>query len=1276
MTKPLTSAPLRRRFSTLLRVTAWIGVGVVWLGSVAILSLRYVVLPNIHYDQARITAAVSRVVDAPVKIGGIYADWDGLNPHLRLQDVQVFDPQNHPALALPEVSLHISWLSLPSLELRFSRLEINHAELHVQRNAQGKILIGGIPLSQQGEKSDMSDWLLHQSEIVIADAKLVWQDDLRGAPPLVLNAVNLRMSNVFSRHRFALHAIPNLELATPLTVRGDFYGHSFDRLKDWTGTLFTQLRHTDITAWRPWFNLPEEFSEGQGGLRAWMLIRDGKIAGLLGDLALQDAITRLSPDVPPLVLHQLNGRAQWQSVSGGFTLHTEKLIVRLKNGVSLPTTDLLVRIIDAQNDQPAQGEMRANELQLETLVTLANFIPLPRAWRAQLDGYAPRGKVTGLDVSWSGTEKMPQHFKVKGHFEQFGLAHMGALPGFSNLSADIEGDELTGKLHIKSQKLHLDAPTILREPINADNLNMLLNWQHDSEDWVIEVPYLIADNADLAGNASINYRTAPHSPGILDLSVKLKHADVSKAARYTPLFALNRGINDWLHRAIQGGHSEDFSLRIKGNLKDFPFEESGLFELSAGVQDGALQFSQDWPKVENVQGNLLLRGKQMAFNATSGSMLGVPAQSVSVQIPDVTTAKNTLLVIVDANADSSAFLRLAQGSPVRDYAQGFTDRIQAQGAAHLDLFVRIPEVGIEKAEVRGSYFIHDNDMSLGANIPPLHHLNGELAFTESELHTRDTSAQILGGTANLDIQTRNGGVVAQVHGHAQAEQLRAQYPHPLWDKLQGGSDWQVTVEVKQKLPHIVVQTDLVGLRANLPMPFGKTAEQALPVRIDSQGLANGQENLTLQLGDILHGRVLRRADGTLQRGTLQFGGQGAWIEQDGLWITGELPELGLQGWEGVSGSTGQPSSLPVSIQQLHIGKLSAYRQAVRDVTLSAQPQNDGYQVKVDSPTLRGDLHWQSGGRGKLSAQLQYLNWQGDSAPSGDVSLAATPNAPAINPSELPALEVAIDRLQIKNKQIGKVAISGAPQGADWRLQQLDILNPDGSLRGSGVWHGGAQPRTDVNAVLQINDAGSILARSGYPKTVEKGSGSLSANLTWNNTPMAFDLASLEGSLKLDTGKGRFLKIEPGIAKLLGILSLQALPRHITLDFTDIFSDGFQFDSINGTATLKKGVMTTQDLHIDGSAAKVTMRGWVNLPQETQDLRVDIMPTVGESISLIGGFAAGPLVGVGTLLFSKIMGNPFDKLVSFQYNITGNWSDPQIVKAGAVVIPITKPEKKP
>src|SRR3990172_6370875 len=104
-------------------------------------------------------------------------------------------------------------------------------------------------------------------------------------------------------------------------------------------------------------------------------------------------------------------------------------------------------------------------------------------------------------------------------------------------------------------------------------------------------------------------------------------------------------------------------------------------------------------------------------------------------------------------------------------------------------------------------------------------------------------------------------------------------------------------------------------------------------------------------------------------------------------------------------------------------------------------------------------------------------------------------------------------------------------------------------------------QSQVNLLLEISDAGKILARSGYPNTVKGGSGKLAANLSWAGTPDEFNYATLDGTLKLDTSKGQFLKMDPGIGKLLGILSLQALPKRITLDFVDVFSEGFQFDNI-------------------------------------------------------------------------------------------------------------------
>lgn len=92
-------------------------------------------------------------------------------------------------------------------------------------------------------------------------------------------------------------------------------------------------------------------------------------------------------------------------------------------------------------------------------------------------------------------------------------------------------------------------------------------------------------------------------------------------------------------------------------------------------------------------------------------------------------------------------------------------------------------------------------------------------------------------------------------------------------------------------------------------------------------------------------------------------------------------------------------------------------------------------------------------------------------------------------------------------------------------------------------------------------------------------------------------------------------------------------------------------------------METQDLSMDGSSAKVTMKGHVNLNDATQNLQVKVLPTVGSTVSLLGAIAISPVVGLGTLVANKVLGNPLDKLASFEYNISGTWNDPIVVKVG-------------
>ena len=213
-----------------------------------------------------------------------------------------------------------------------------------------------------------------------------------------------------------------------------------------------------------------------------------------------------------------------------------------------------------------------------------------------------------------------------------------------------------------------------------------------------------------------------------------------------------------------------------------------------------------------------------------------------------------------------------------------------------------------------------------------------------------------------------------------------------------------------------------------------------------------------------------------------------------------------------------------------------------------------------------------------------------------------------------------------------------------------------------MWRGGAPTRSQLDFELNAGDAGQFLARVGYPGLVKGGKTRFRGSVAWNGDPALIDYASLNGSLQLESSSGQFLEIEPGIGKLISLMSLQSLPRRITLDFRDVFSKGFGFDDINATAQVQSGVMAVKDFRMRGSSAQVQMSGEVDLTQETQNVRVRVIPSLGDSASLAIALV-NPLLAIPAAIAQKILKNPLGHIFAFEYSITGGWSDPKVVKLG-------------
>lgn len=1283
----------------------------------AVILLRYWLLPDIEQYHDRITSSMAVAIGNPVTIGKIQGDWQGFLPHLNFTDVRILDEQQQPALVFKSIEGSISWLSLFIAELRLSNLDIDRPELLIRRDAQGKFFVGNVVLSKQGNNNDLSDWLLHQSNIVVRNALIVWVDEQRRAPPLILQQVNLRINNLFNRHSFALRAVPPSELATPLDVRGEFYGDGFDSMAAWHGQLFTQLDYTDVTAWRPWLDLPSQFSRGRGALRGWLGVKDGRMTQITADLDLRAVVTKLAEDVPELAMREVRGRAAWQEVIGGFEVSTRQLAMQLQNGLEFQPTDFYFRNVNANNGQLASGEIRANMLQLDSLARLAKFLPLEPDQRARLDAYEPRGKVTNLDAQWQGLPQRPDNFRFKAHFDNLAINQVGKMPGFSGLTFNVDGNEAGGKLSVNSRRMIVEAPGVMREPLSFATLTGQAGWKQEHAELSINVDNIAVANDDLAGNLYGSYQTKAGTRGVLDLTGKLTRGDIRRAARYTPLIALNKEGSDWLNGALLAGSTEDFYIRIKGNLSDFPLDgtKDVLFEIGGHARDAVMDFYKNWPRIEKISGEFQIRGNKLEVRSKSAVIAGARLQNVIVTLPDMMSKDLSLEIKGEALATSTTFLEFIENSPVRGYIDGLTDGMHASGNGHLDLTLHIPLVGENPVKVSGAFKVQDNDIDLGKGMPLLRKTSGVLSFTESGMHASNISAEILGGPSNINMQTTEGGAVhATLKGRYNIDVLRNLQPDPMLNYLHGSAAWDADISVEKKSEKIIIDSNLQGISSSLPKPFSKSAEEVMELHLEKNPIkilpkravpskscpapcpeveasyVEGQDVITARLGNIFSARLSRRNENgvmAVKSGIISFGAEDKLLEanwakkilrgKDGVWLVGSLPVLSIQGWEGLTGSVeNSASEFTIAGINLHIEKLTGYGQSFSSLQIDAVKRGDGLAAQLSSTGLNGDVEWDPHGyeEGNLfRAHLGNLQWLTgeqplqtlesvkDAVPAKTEETVKTPPS-QLHPGNLPALDISVENLQVKGAQIGHLQLVGHPDGEDWRLRRLSIANPDGSLVGDGIWSDTqGQLKTQVNLKLDISDVGKILARSGYPNTVKGTNGKLAANLSWAGTPAEFSIATLNGTLKLDTGKGRFLKMDPGAGKLLSILSLQALPKHITLDFNDVFSEGFQFDNINGNANIKDGVIDTQDFHIDGSSAKVTMKGSVDLIHETQDLRVKVLPTIGDSVSLIGVFAISPAVGIGSMIANQILGKPLDKLVSFEYNVSGTWSDPSVVK---------------
>ena len=1277
------------------RIVGITGLTALALFCAILLAVRFVVFPRVEAYRDDLIAALSKQLGQPVEIDGLATGWDGWNPKLVIRGFRVRSGAGAvaaPLLDLPEVDLIVAWTSLPLLDLRLKRLVIERPRLAIRRDRGGMLHVAGMELDpgQMTDDRPLTDWLLRQPHIVVHDALVTWNDDLRNAPQLVLDQVQFRLDSRFGRHRFGLRGAPPPELAAPIDVRGDLAGASVNELQHANGKLYIRLDYADIAAWNEWLPLPVPIASGKGALRVWFDLADGGPKEIVADLELADVKAKLGAELAELDLAHLSGRAGWRAAPPRREFYGRQLAFVTTGGQRLDPSDFTLTLRDAAGGNAATGLLEFDRLELAPLRDLAVHLPIPERLRADLARYAPRGTLTHGRVLWEGPVDAPLVYNVAADFADLGVAAQGALPGAQGLAGRVEATQAAGDLKLASRGGALELPQGVAGSLLFDSLSGDVSWEHKPDRTDVRIERLEFANRDTAGRAVGTYRTTAKGPGEIELDAQLARADLAQLHRYLPL-PENDAVRSWLRSALVKGTAGDVRLKLVGNLAGFPFAngKGRQFALTAQARNVVLDYARGWPPVSDLDAEVRIDGAKLTVDASRGRISGVLLGKVRAEIGDLAAVHPLLGIDGDASGATADFLRFIDSSPVAGWIDHLTDGAQATGDGRLGLKLSLSLGDPAATKVAGEYLFAGGEFRL-VGAPALSQINGKLLFTEREVRARDLAAEVLGGPAKFAIASADDQVRVTGSGTASVAALRREYNPPFGEALSGNVDWTLAASLVGNVSAWTLESSLKGITVDLPAPLGKAPAEIVPLKVERRVNAAqpNEDMLSITYGQVgrlsLH-RRLAAAGATVDRGLLLLGraaetGAVERADRPGMWLRGELPLLNFDDWlalrrrgKSAGATTGE---LELEGVDLDVGVLEAFGRRFNDAKVGGRRSQDDWRLDLRARELAGVANWSAptadAPNGRLAARLARLMspnaaeltpWKGAAAEA-----AVKPEAGAGNP--WPAIDIEADGYFVRGRDIGRLEFVAHPRGTDWRIDKLVLSNEGGRLAAEGQWQvAGKEQQTKLDVALDLTEAGKFLSRIGYADALRNGPTKVKGQLAWAGAPNDFDYPTLTGTFRIDVGPGRFTKIEPGIGKLLGVLSLQALPRRITLDFTDVFSEGFTFDDITGDVRVQNGVMKTDNLRLNGPAAKVDIAGEVDLARETQRLTVRVQPALSGSLSAGAAllFLANPIigaaVGAGSLLAQKILRDPIEQMFSYEYQVTGSWSDPIVARQG-------------
>ncbi len=1289
----------------------WLSVAsIIIIFAFLVIGLR-VFLPYLGYYKSDIESFLSEKLGVQVKIEAIDASWEEKGPQFIIKNLvihDISDESNRQLLQFNDIFIGMDfWQSLLYRQWITHEIKINDSNIHVNIDADIVNQLGVDRDSKNYNKNDfLLDILLGQNDVQLKNITFHLHRKNKVLSKNDNHDVNKNIKTIFKDTSIELNFLNIYNYGELHQIVGELHQEGEGRLlsvlelygdprKNNAKAQFYLKSHKISLPELPWIH---DFYSGnvEQGLFDTEVLATWSYDGWQ-NVALSTQLSNLKFAINDKMFRydDITTALNWIKLdrTTGKTLLKELKVTEKEQSVTR-FNDLELTYINHPDKELRIQHSNIQLGQLNSLWALLIQEPHIQKWFLTAN---PQLNLNSIDITLKHEETIGWFFeKSRIDIAEFIMQRTDSTPSMSPMQGWITLDKKKYDYVFSSKKGEMDYRPLFRSIIPFKQLNISGSYYLNDSGTQLSFKQFLLETKDLKINALGNLNFEYGQDAEISLYTELLKANAKEKSLYLPVKVMSKPLIEFLDNSIKDGEVSFAQLHLQGRLvPNILGQVDTVFEIMGQTKNLDFQYIPGWPKLDRLDADLFFTADSVDIETRKASLWGINITQGKAAIPSFIDKDLKLLLDIQADFDGKNARKFVDSSPLKNILGNILYKVRTEDDLSSQISVDVPLNRTNDFKLKGRLNLKGINVFLPDIQVLAEDVKGQLYFTEKDIAANELIFNSFGGRSRLNIDTLHEEGHDYIHldfaGKVDIEPIMNWLPLNFTVPATGKTSYlaegrfclggclgnQIQLSIESTLNNVTV---------SLPEPLFKSAETPWAFKFNFQQNPLEQkmsfsidEHVVSFLNYKPSNEGYQMSSGSMMIGNIDTGVQ---VVEDQLAVNIHFDELSFLEWIGVfntsiKGNQEKTSNTLESVTYFNVKKLLIGKIALHQVKAELKWLSDNTQlVSFSSDETKGTIKVLSDK--KVDVFLEHLSLdlnsltesESDIKQEGQQHISNVVNTTkdkdnlleTIDFSQWPEISIHCQSCKVNDIDLGEMKMTTSSEGDVFSINGNTMISQLMTAPFELIWDNSKDIQNSrLRMRIESSGFGKLLKHWGVKVDMEQTSGVAGVDLNWMGSPFDFAFQHLSGDTFFNMKKGYIKNFSDQEARVFSLLSVQSIFRRLSLDFEDIYKEGFFYSSMKGKMLVENGVSTIKTFKIDGKAAEVSLSGNINLVNKTLDQQALIVPKVTSSLPILAGWAVEPTTGFFVFLLSKLFKPNIDVITRIEYAISGPFDNVNVVE---------------